>query len=287
MAEIRNYSYDASFTPSWQSTTFTGFSNVSPLQSYTTLQIDASTTNSDASAISFLNSSFPATNYRGNVRVQLAGDGQNYYALRVHKDVVNSVFNGSSVYKVLFGANTVFHRQIAYGQANTAIQQVSRTTSSITWRVYNNDTELSSVNVFTSLNNTSYNIPQGTLGPNSNKTVTSSGLASGTSYTLNHRNSRDDINILPSEPRSNQWSTLTPNKFWSVLGVTFSPNSYSFSLDYSYQDGGFGFGCPSTFTVRDNVLPNPNNYTTGTRARVTVFDSEFSFCGYYWYQVAE
>jgi uncharacterized repeat protein (TIGR02543 family) len=85
-----------------------------------------------------------------------------------------------------------------------------------------------------------------------------------------------------------QWTSAAP-KFWNFFDETFSPNSYTFSVQTSYQPEPGGFGtpeCPASFQAAES-LPSADSYNVGTRARVTVFDRDSNFCGYYWFQVSQ
>jgi hypothetical protein len=195
--------------------------------------------------------------------------------LQISGVTVNRVYkSGSEVYRVIQnGVNTVFHRQLSFGN-NTSIDQVSRTTSSITWRLYNSDPNLS-VNTHTSINSTSYNSFYGTIAANGNSLITVSGLASGTTYTIYQRNSRSDFDIQPVF-NQNTWSTVedqnqTATPTINVMSCIFDENGNAVTFSVTNNDG----STATIFVAENSGFSGQQSATVGAGGSAT-----FTFYGY-------
>jgi hypothetical protein len=196
--------------------------------------------------------------------------------LVVGSTTINRVYMPSGeIYRVVQADTTVFHRQLSFG-SNASIDQSSRTSTSITWRIYNSDPGLS-VSAHTSINSTSYANSHGTISAGGSILVTYPGLSPGTSYTIYQRNSRGDIDIQPVF-NQNTWST-------EAGGQTSTPSIQSMSCTSFGGEGSVNVPVRNNDTSSATVeVSYTSNFAPGTvqsteiAAGPTPFS--FSFSGY-------
>lgn len=218
MAETRNYNYGG-VTPFWTAISSSTHSTLAADQSYTQDFAFSNTSlfGSGTAAAIYMAANHPASGYRGNYIFTLidsiSGFTQ-YYFQRVHSDVVTASYNGQAVHRVVYNGDTVFQRQINFGNTVDNVTQVTRTISSLTFRFTNTDGSGIPVNVAAGINTSSsepaLSVIRSDLAAGSTYDHVFGGLSHNTTYFVHNRLQPTAANpsILASERHFESWTTV-------------------------------------------------------------------------------
>lgn len=232
MAEILKFNVGGVENSSWTDITLTTYNSLKALQDYNSsvYSIDQ-TLGTLAAAISYMNTNYPAKEYDGNYLVSLSStiDFNTYYFVRNHTDMMHGLLDGVKFYKVNVNGTTRFQRQMLRGKNHTpaAIVPSAITSSSLTWTLKNEDTEIAA-DVYATRTTSSTNVNPGNnvanrratnLASNGTYAWVQSGLYAGNFYHCHMQLGLEGKAILNSIETTTMTQTLNPKTEPPSLGL--------------------------------------------------------------------
>jgi len=243
-----------------------------------------------ADALALLESTHPAASYNRNMIAVADDDCDSYYFFLNHPYICDCSFvsaGGVDIYKLILGSTTLFHRQVGFGINPPTPIYLSKTSTSITWTIYNNDKSMA-VNAYTKLGSGGTWELKGTINAatSSSSSVTKqyTGLDGNTAYTIYHKNTRNDLSMLETAEVYSS-STTTDARAWTYI----AEYPVEFPCDYYVYGEYDGTNLTTQRSVAANALASayPPNTTTpiGAIAMVEIYNTCYSEYTCYKYEL--